>query len=405
MGESLLYQEPCLAILERAFNLLCISQKTIAICSQFLDTAPMLTPDRIIRIQERISNLLEPLGRAYAALMRHRAQLYRNERLPVWYPPVPCISVGNISWGGTGKTPVASWLLDWAQEKKLHPAVLTRGYGGNPPRLPYPVKMSDLANKAGDEPLLLKRAHPQAEIIVDPNRVRGGKMACTQLGVNMLILDDGFQHLRVNRNLNLCLLAPRDLEEDWDRVIPAGSWREDLSALTRADAFLVNTMFDEEGCLETVAQIRLGILDKPLFFFQVSARGITNPLTGKTLDSLEKVRFILVTGIANPDKVCRTCRTYLGEQPVRHLVYPDHHPFRAKDWKDIVKIAMSMRCEHILCTPKDAIKLAAFADERLWVPQLTTSFYARGLQPFPVWLEEQLGPLTSSKNIHEKDNP
>lgn len=364
----------------------------------------MLSPDRIIHIQEKLPHLLAPLGQAYAALMRQRAKLYASGRLPVWLPPVPCISVGNISWGGTGKTPVASWLLDWALGKELRPAVLTRGYGSRPPRLPYPVKTSDLATKAGDEPLLLKRAHPQAEIIVDPNRVRGGKLACTQLGAEILILDDGFQHLRINRNLNLCLLAPRDLEEDWDKVIPAGSWREDFSALHRADAFLVNTMDDEEGCLEAVAQIRLGILSKPLFFFQVSARGITNPMTGVTLDSLEKIRFILVTGIANPDKVCRTCRTYLGEQPVRHLIYPDHHPFRAKDWQEIADQAKAMRCEHILCTPKDAIKLAAFADERLWVPQLTTSFYSRGAHPFSTWLDEHMNTLIPSRELHDEKN-
>lgn len=364
----------------------------------------MTTPDRIIRIQEQIPRLLEPLGRTYAALMRQRSRLYASKRLSVWRPPVPCISVGNISWGGTGKTPVVSWLLDWAQEKKLHPAVLTRGYGGRPPRLPYPVQEADLAAKAGDEPLLLKRAHPQAEIIVDPNRVRSGKLACTQLGSEILILDDGFQHLRVGRNINLCLFAPRDLEEDWGKVIPAGSWREGLSALNRADAFLVNTMDDEDGCLETVAQIRLTIFNKPLFFFQVSARGIINPMTGVVLDSLEKIRFILVTGIANPDKVCRTCRTHLGEQPVRHLIYPDHHPFRAKDWKEIVEVAKSMRCDHILCTPKDAIKMATFADERLWVPQLTTSFYSRGLQSFPNWLNEHMRTLIPDKDIHEEKN-
>lgn len=163
-------------------------------------------------------------------------------------------------------------------------------------------------------------------------------------------------------------------------------------------------MDDEEGCLEAVAQIRLGILSKPLFFFQVSARGITNPMTGVTLDSLEKIRFILVTGIANPDKVCRTCRTYLGEQPVRHLIYPDHHPFRAKDWQEIADQAKAMRCEHILCTPKDAIKLAAFADERLWVPQLTTSFYSRGAHPFSTWLDEHMNTLIPSRELHDEKN-
>lgn len=351
-----------------------------------------MTPDRVAHLQEKFAHVLDPLGRGYAKLMRLRARLYADGRLPAWRPPVPCVSVGNISWGGTGKTPVASWLLDWARGEGYAPAVLTRGYGGHPPRLPYAVQLLSPATEAGDEPLLLKRTHPLAEIIVDPNRVRGGKLACAQ-GAGVLILDDGFQHLRVCRDIDLCLVCARDLEDDWNRVIPAGSWREDLSALSRADAFLVNTMADEDGCLETVAQIKLASLGKPLFFFQVSARGATNALTGDVLESLERVRFLLVTGIANPDKVCRTCKSDLGEKPIRHLIYPDHHPFTPGDWDVIAKAAESVRCSHILCTPKDAVKLAPFADDRLWTPQLTTTFYTRGPQTFRAWLDGRMNTL------------
>lgn len=348
-----------------------------------------MTPERITHLQNRFAPLLDPLSKGYAWLMRQRARLYLTGRFASWTPPAPCISVGNISWGGTGKTPVVSWLLDWARGEGISATVLTRGYGGKPPHLPYEVQLLSLPREAGDEPLLLKRTHPQARILVDPKRVRAGKFS-SRNRTDLFILDDGFQHLRAGRDLNLCLLCPRDLDEDWDRVIPAGTWREDVSALARADAFLINTMLDDDGCLETVAHIKLTALGKPIFFFHVTARGVANALTGEALETLDGCRFVLVTAIANPDKVCQTCKSDLGEKPVRHLVYPDHHPFNLADWQAIVEAATSNACTHIVCTPKDAVKLAPFADERLWVPQLTTSFSAAGPIPFRDWLDERI---------------
>lgn len=362
-----------------------------------------MTPDRITALQHRLAFILSPLSKGYARLMRLRAGLYLSEKIISWRPPAPCISVGNISWGGTGKTPVVSWLLDWASSEGLHPTVLTRGYGGRPPYLPYPVELLSPAREAGDEPLLLKRAHPHAHILVDPNRVRAGKTTPLEKA-DLFVLDDGYQHLAVQRDLNLCLLCPQDLDSQWNKVIPAGSWREDVSALTRADAFLVNTMFDDDGCLETVAHIKLGILGKPIFFFRVTARGLANALTGEPLESLEGKSFLLVTAIANPDKVCQTCKTDLGEKPVRHLIYPDHHPFSRDDWQTIVDAAEGKACSHIVCTPKDAVKLAPFADERLWTPQLTTAFSSTGPLSFRAWLDGRIHSLPRTFHAPEKAN-
>jgi tetraacyldisaccharide 4'-kinase len=117
---------------------------------------------------------------------------------------------------------------------------------------------------------------------------------------------------------------------------------------------------------------------------------VANALTGEALETLEGKRFVLVTAIANPDKVCQTCKSDLGEKPVRHLVYPDHHPFNLTDWQAIVAATERNNCTHIVCTPKDAVKLAPFADERLWTPQLTTTFSAAGSIPFRAWLGERV---------------
>ena len=167
-------------------------------------------------------------------------------------------------------------------------------------------------------------SHLEAAIIVDPDRIRGSRLACEKFRTDLLILDDGFQHLRMQRDVNLCLFSSHDLEAGWDRVIPAGSWREDASALSRADAFLINTTADDDGCLEIMAHIKLAGMGKPLFFFRISAHGVANALTGAAMPSLEKIRYLLVTGIAIPEKMAQTCQTDLKEQPIRHLIYPDH---------------------------------------------------------------------------------
>lgn len=356
-----------------------------------------MTPDRISELQNRFAPVLDPLATGYARLMRFRAGLFASGRLASWRPPAPCVAVGNISWGGTGKTPVVSWLLRWAIDQGLTPAVLTRGYGGHPPRAPYEVELSSPAREAGDEPLMLKRAHPRARIMVDPNRVRGGR-ACTGDAPGLYILDDGFQHLRVRRDVNLCLLCPRDLDVGWNKVIPAGTWREDATALKRADAFLVNRMFGEDDCLETLARIKLTGLGKPIFFFQVVARHIANSVSGEIRDSLQGERYLLVTGIANPRKAPQTFKRDLGEMPVHHLIFSDHHPFSLTDWRTITARAERARCAYILCTPKDAVKLAPFADERLWVPSLSTTFTTAGNESFPAWLEERVH--ISNRSIH-----
>lgn len=355
-----------------------------------------MTPDRVTALQTRFALALEPLAKAYACLMRARAALYVRETLPSWRPPAPCISVGNISWGGTGKTPVVSWILNWAIQQNTAPAVLTRGYGGHPPSRPYMVRFDSPASEAGDEPLLLKRNHPEAHVVVDANRVRGGKAISADTVPGLFVLDDGFQHLRVKRDINLCLLCPTDLDQHWNHVLPAGTWREDSSALSRADAFLVNRMFGEEDCLDPLARIQLVHLGKPLFFFQVVAQHVVNLHSGQMSDCLKGERFLLVTGIGNPKKVLSTCKRDLDELPVHHLTFPDHHSFSAADWQSIVERAERARCTHILCTPKDAVKLAPFADERLWVPHLSTSFTAHGSVTFDQWLAQRLEAARSS---------
>lgn len=341
------------------------------------------------RWQHALSALATPASQVYGAALRIRAQAYRRGLLYSWRPPVPCISVGNIRLGGTGKTPLTAWLLTWAKAQGLSPLVLTRGYRSRPPFLPYPVTAASPVDEAGDEPLLLAQHAPWARIMVDPNRVRAGRKALAEERFDLIILDDGFQHLRVQRDVNLCLLAPDDLDADWNRVLPAGPWREDATALARAHAFFVACEALDEEMLDVLSRLRLGG-QRPVYRVNVHIPQARQIHGGEKRTSLHNARTLLVTGVARPGRVWRLLQRDLGVHPLAHLTFADHHPFSASDWQQIQKTATRLQADMILTTSKDAVKLAPLADGRLWVLDLTLDFSPiTAHPPFSQWIAER----------------
>ena len=174
----------------------------------------------VLRLQRLLRPLLLPFGALWGLVMDVRLRLYQGGALPSQGTQAPCLSVGNISWGGTGKTPVCAHILTWAVRQGLTPALLTRGYGAHPPRLPFVVEPDSQAVQAGDEPLLLSRMAQKAKVLVDPDRCRGAEMAERRFLADLIVLDDGFQHHALKRDLDLVLLTAEDLERDWGRVFP-----------------------------------------------------------------------------------------------------------------------------------------------------------------------------------------
>ena len=321
-------------------------------------------------------------------LMAARACAYAHGILPSWHPSTPCICVGNISWGGTGKTPMVSWLLDWAEKTTRHAAVLTRGYHAAPPHLPFHVQADSLPSQSGDEPLMLAQTHARADIIVDPKRIRSGPWAERNLHPDLFILDDGFQHLAARRHLDLVLLSPADLGSAWGRVIPAGSWREGPRALRRAQAFIVNTTGASLTSLMPLATRRLGHLATPVFFAHLVPTGLRHLATGEKIPHLNNAPYFLFTGIANPRRVIATATELMGTPPTGHLFFPDHHAFTPEDLACIHTQAKRCGAQEILCTPKDGIKIIATPRDSIWQIETRFSFTAR--QNTSLRLEEYL---------------
>lgn len=349
--------------------------------------------------QQRYHPLLAPLGAAYGGLMRARRNLFESGLLPAWAPDKPCVSVGNIAWGGSGKTPLAAWLLSWACGQALNPVLLTRGYGAKPPKTPFLVTTESPPGQAGDEPLMLAKSCPNAKVVVDPKRARSGPWAEKELAPDLFVLDDGMQHLAARRHRDIVLLKPSDLDEDWDRVIPAGPWRESACALARADAFAVKAPVEQFVALKPRLEARLAAFEKPVFGFGLAPRGIRSlgegvSSRGALREDLGGKPYLLVTGVAEPAQVEATAKTLLGYAPERVISFPDHHPYTEADINRIGEAARAAWAECVLTTPKDAVKLEGRLGAghiRLCVFDLELDFHHSlgTAEAFPAWWQRQ----------------
>lgn len=340
---------------------------------------------KIRAIQNGLGPALRPLGKAYAWLMRKRAAGYAGESaffgpLEVYRPGVPVLSVGNIAWGGAGKTPLTLWLGRWFKARGENPVVLSRGYGGRPARLPLAVNPHSLPEEAGDEPVLLARGG--LSVVVDPRRSRGAAWAEAHLEPDLLIMDDGFQHLALARDLDLLALTPEDLRGGWGRVIPAGTWREGPSALARASAFLLNAEPETLAGLQREIALTLLPLEKPVFAFHLQPLGLRlvgayRPLPtgaggGPPVDranglarDLAGAPYALATGVGSPERVANSAERLLGYAPEKRVVFPDHHHYSRADAGRLAQLRESGL--EIVCTGKDAVKLGELAEFPLWV--------------------------------------
>ena len=375
-------------------------------------------------VHKSLGPLLRPLSLPYALLMAKRRELYARGVLSSFTPRCPCVAVGNIAWGGAGKTPFTAWLLNWARQQHLKAVVLTRGYGGEPGKKPLLVRPDTRPEQSGDEPLMLARTFPEASVLAFPRRGESARYAQNHLEPDLFVLDDGMQHLGMGRHADIVLLRPEDLEDEWNRVIPAGSWREGASALAAASVFAVKAKAEEFARLAPMAEKRLSSFGRPVFSFTLAASGLRPLLSkeeprrktecdcGNTEETRERDAnghamlpppppldeheyrdrpYILVSGVGNPAQVETSVRELMGRPPLQHFDFADHHPYSAADVQAIVK--MSAAPLPVVCTAKDAVKLRAFGEEwcntPVWVMETEARFGPSLFckKSFPQWWE------------------
>ena len=291
---------------------------------------------------------------------------------------------------------MVEYLLEKSAEKGIKTAVLTRGYKSSPPALPFLVHPDSDPKIAGDEPLLLAQKHPETSVLVDPKRSRAAEWAEKNIAPQLFLLDDGMQHLAIERDLNIVLLSPNDLQNGWNRVIPAGTWREDKTALGRADAFCMKADTAALPDIIPMAKKRLKELNCPLFFFDLHPTGLTRltpygeQQTG-TVPDLGGSPYVLLCATGNPDHVQQTAKTLLGDDPADCLIMQDHHQYTEAD----ADMARQKRLP-IICTGKDAVKLRSllprFENLPLWVLNVRATFSVSLFTDitFDTWCEKKL---------------
>ncbi len=302
---------------------------------------------------------LKPISRIYQTGVSLRNYLYNSNKLPKITPPIFTISVGNISWGGTGKTPVCEYLLNLAHKNRLKPLLLSRGYRGKPPFYPYVVEDSTPVSFSGDEPLMLKNLCPFSVVIVDPKRERGMYFAWNKFKPDIGILDDGFQYKKLKKHVNILLFSHDDLDRGWNKLIPYGTWREDENSITHADILMINITGKDINKIKPMVTYRLQKYNKPIFFFNTKAISIVSIDKEEEINRLPD-RYILVTGIGNPDKAYYSVKKLLKQEPIKFFRYKDHYNYKKKDWIYIYDFARKNRA-CIITTPKDAVKLRKFS--------------------------------------------
>jgi tetraacyldisaccharide 4'-kinase len=301
---------------------------------------------------------LAPLALVYGGLAALRVRLYRSGWLPQARLSGPVISVGNLSLGGSGKTPLVARVAQILRDNGLPVAVLSRGYGGGfrGDALIVSDGRSALAaaGEAGDEPVMLAAMLPGVVVAVGRRRDVVGRAVAERFGRRVYVLDDGFQHLRVARELDLVCLDAADAD---GRPLPAGRLREFPSAAARADLLLVT-----QG--ERPASARLAALSARFGaerLFRVHRR----VLGFFGLDGVPRAapaRAFLVSGIARPERFEADARVRVG-QLVGQARFRDHHVFGVEEWRGVVGRARAAGADAVVTTAKDAVRLPGDAGE------------------------------------------
>jgi tetraacyldisaccharide 4'-kinase len=321
---------------------------------------------------------LLPLAIPYQAVVQLRNRLYNLQMLPIHNAPAPVISVGNISVGGTGKSPFVIYLAQRLQEmsgNRLKTAVVTRGYLGQASGtllVSNGQKVIATPEYAGDEPVMIAEAALGLVVIVDKDRVRGATVAVKEQRARVVILDDGFQHRRLNRDLDIVLLdAGNPLGNRF--MLPAGYLREPLKSLARADLIVLSKAVGDVGELEERRRRLEALLHKPVIVTRLVPR-YWRRVGGSELFAADQVggkRVVAFAGIARPGSFFETVRC-LGVIIADRIPLPDHCRYSKSQLDSIARRFVKAKAEWLVTTAKDAIKLPAIL-RFLPVYQLETS--------------------------------
>ena len=313
----------------------------------------------------KTSILLLPLEWLFRVLVVLRRFAFRIGLMPSYAVAVPVIVVGNISVGGTGKTPLVVWLVSLLQKAGYRPGIISRGYGGKAERWPQQVRPDSDPVMVGDEPVMLAQ-RCACPIIAAPDRVAAAKALLNHAKCDLIITDDGLQHYRLKRDIEVVVI---DGERRFGNghCLPAGPLREPQSRLDEVD-FVVSNGLAGRG------EFAMSLEDAGL-------RSLVNDGGGATFDAFVGQRVHALAGIGNPQRFFQLLRSR-GLEVIEHS-FPDHHDYQPQD----LEFADALP---ILMTEKDAVKCRRFANRQMWYVPIN----ARLPEPMALRLLQMLKKLT-----------
>ena len=295
-----------------------------------------------------LRSMLAAIEKPYSMVVRCRNYCFNTGLFPAHPIDVPVLSVGNLTLGGTGKTPMVAWLAGWLENHAVRTAIVSRGYGGND-------------GHWNDEALELHQRLPSIPHIQNRNRVLGAKQAIAQHQTEVIVLDDAFQHRRIARNLDIVLidaLAPFGYE----REFPRGLLREPLQGLSRAHVVALSRA-DAVGTSERaeIQQRVQAIAPGAIWLETIHAPQHWQSTTGKTIDlsQLAGASVAMFCGIGNPEGFRHTLKM-ARVQVVGEQTFPDHHQFTDQNMHTLDRWVRQLGpLDAVVCTHKDLVKLSA----------------------------------------------
>lgn len=309
-----------------------------------------------------ISLMLWPVSLLYCALVTVRRMAYQSGLLKSYSAGLPVVIVGNLTVGGTGKTPLVIWLASWLQTKGHRPGIVLRGYGGQSQTWPRQVEADTSANEVGDEAVLL--AHRTGcPVVAAPDRVAAARRLVANNDCTIIISDDGLQHYRLRRDYEISVV---DGQRRYGNgfCLPAGPLREPAKRAKMVDLVVTNGKGEESEMM-----------------MDVQPTGIRNLASNNRVDIVKfKNKSVhAVAAIGNPTRFFDTLKN-IGLQTTDHI-FPDHHAFSQND-------LIFADNREVIITEKDAVKCTEFAQSHYWVLEVEARPSKAVKEKLQSWVEE-----------------
>lgn len=300
--------------------------------------------------------LLYPFSILFRLIVYIRNKLYDNQKLRTKSLNARVISVGNLSAGGTGKTPLVELISEYLLKKNKFIAIICKGYKRDADdiiisELSFDNENLELSSELiGDEPAMLQKNLSKVKqgrglIVIADNKSSGAKLVDSKFRPDIIIIDDGFQHRKISRELDIVMLS----NEHKDKLIPAGRMREPYSSLKRACIVVVNSKFGEDLNLERNIKLR------PSVYCNYEVEKIEN-INGEQLNNFKDKTSVAFCGIADPESF-KQLLSNINKNVSSFISFPDHHTFSSEDLDNIISAFTTTKADYIITTEKDFVRL------------------------------------------------